>query len=228
MRLLLIALICLVHCGKKIYVTGTKVLKKCETVSPIYVTYYIEMHFKIIQLKGKEGMDTKQLVSLAKNGDDKAFEMLYSMIYKEMYKVACYLLNNKEDAEDAVSEAVVDMYRYIHGLRDESAYKAWAMKILNIKCKIKMRQYYKKEEDLETISECDHGTDVIGQAVQRTDIISAMKFLSEEERTIVVYSSIAGMTSDEVGNVLGINSSTVRSKLRRALEKLRTRLEVGV
>ena len=55
-----------------------------------------------------------------------------------------------------------------------------------------------------------------------------MKFLSEEERTIVVYSSIAGMTSDEVGNVLGINSSTVRSKLRRALEKLRTRLEVGV
>lgn len=187
------------------------------------------MHLQIIiQLKGKEGMDTEQLVNMAKNGDDKSFEMLYSMIYEDMYRMAYYLLKNKEDAEDSVSEAVVDMYRYISGLRDSSSFKAWAMKILNIKCKMKMRDYYKRQDDIVKSDECDDGHDDMGRIVERTDIMRAMSILSGEEQSIVVCFAVAGMTSDEVGIVLGIKSSTVRSKLRRALEKLRKRLEAGV
>lgn len=72
------------------------------TILEKYVTYYIEMHFtKVIQLKGK-GMITEIIVKQARNGDMHAFQMLYEEIYKDMYRVAYYLLGNREDAEDAV------------------------------------------------------------------------------------------------------------------------------
>lgn len=173
-------------------------------------------------------MFTEIIVRQARDGDIYAFQVLYEDIYKDMYRMAYYLLQNKEDAEDAVSEAVFDMYKSIAGLRKCDSFKAWAMKILSVKCKLKMKEYSlrhgKEKEELD----CDSGQDVEGQIVLRTDIMKAMSILSEEEQVIVVCSAVAGMSSEEVGSITGLKSATVRSKLSRALVKLRSRLEAGV
>ncbi len=176
-------------------------------------------------------MVTEIIVEQARAGNKWAFQMLYEEIYKDMYRMAYYLLKNKEDAEDAVSEAVFDMYKGIAGIKKYDAFKAWAMKILSIKCKLKMKEYaQKRTEEYEEIGENEYVSeqDVEGQAVLKTDIMKAMSILSEEEQMIVVCSSVAGMSSDEVGNITGLNSATVRTKLRRALAKLKVRLEAGV
>ena len=64
--------------------------------------------------------------------------------------------------------------------------------------------------------------------MQRTDIMRAMNVLEKEEKIIVVCSAVAGMSSDEVGSVTGLKSATVRTKLKRALAKMKGRLEAGV
>ena len=46
----------------------------------------------------------EELVRKAKNGDTKAFSLLYAGVCKEMYKFALYMMKHTEDAEDAVSE----------------------------------------------------------------------------------------------------------------------------
>lgn len=184
-------------------------------------------------------MVTEVIVKQARNGDMHAFQMLYEDIYKDMYRVAYYLLGNREDAEDAVSEAVFDMYRQISGLRKCAAFKSWAMKILSVKCKLKIREYanYRAYDEsnfsgeataIEYEDQRSDGQDMESEAVLRMDIKQAMKVLSEEERMIVLYSVVSGMNSDEVGAITGLKSATVRSKLHRALGKLRKKMEVGV
>jgi len=173
-------------------------------------------------------MISEVIVKQARKGDKWAFQMLYEDIYRDMYRFAYYLLQNREDAEDAVSDAVYDMYKGIAGLKKAAAFRSWAMKILSAKCKMKMKEYINKHNDEVMDNDYDSGQDVEGQIVTRTDIMRAMDILDDEERMIVVCSSVAGMSSDEVGRLTGLKSATVRTKLRRALLKLRSRLEVGV
>ena len=58
------------------------------------------------------------------------FIELYTAVYKDLYRYALYVLGNREDAEDAVSEAVVDAYAEFGKLRDKGAFKGWIFKIL--------------------------------------------------------------------------------------------------
>lgn len=173
-------------------------------------------------------MIRETLVIQAQAGDKRAFQSLYEEVYEDMYRMAYYLLQNKEDAEDAVSEAVFDMYRSIAGLRKRDAFKAWAMKILSVKCKLKMREYSYRRGDEAINNDYADTLNMEHQVVQRTDIMRALKLLKKEEQIIVVCSAIAGMSSDEVGSITGLKSATVRTKLRRALAKMKSRLEAGV
>ncbi|MBQ2982278.1 MAG: RNA polymerase sigma factor [Lachnospiraceae bacterium] len=166
-------------------------------------------------------MITEVIVKRAVDGDDEAFKILYEDLYKDMYRIAYYKLQNVEDAEDVVSDAVFDMYRGIHKLKDLTAYRAWAMRILNVKCSIKMKEYYiNRTEDIEEL-DCQSLENVESESVLRTDIKKALDILSDEEKTIVLCSAVAGMSSDEISEMINLNSNTIRSKLSRALLKLR-------
>ena len=71
--------------------------------------------------------------------DAEVFTRLYSEVAKDLYRLALYFLKNKEDAEDIVSEAVLDAYRQIESLRDDSLFRNWIVKILTNKCRMKLK-----------------------------------------------------------------------------------------
>lgn len=166
------------------------------------------------------GDDFKSLVKASKKGDRHSFAQLYSSIYKELYKYALFTLRSKQDAEDCVSEAVIDAYRTIGNLKNEECFKAWFFKILSAKCKRKMKDYYKNppqdtELSLEYFSDLDTGI----------DLRNAFLTLSDQDRMIISLTVFGGYNSKEVSKILRINSNTVRSRYSRALEKLRTILQ---
>lgn len=68
---------------------------------------------------------SENLVKRAKEGEIAAFAALYEEIYKDLYRFALYTLRNRQDAEDAVSEAVTDAFASIGKLRREDAFRAW-------------------------------------------------------------------------------------------------------
>ena len=76
-------------------------------------------------------MDIKK----AKQGDAAAFANLYRQVYEDLYRFALYTLKNKADAEDVVSETVVDAFATIKKLRKEESFKSWIFRILYYKCK---------------------------------------------------------------------------------------------
>lgn len=57
-----------------------------------------------------ENAAQEELIRRAKRGDVKAFSRLYAQIYKELYRFALYMTKHPQDAEDAVSEAVISAF----------------------------------------------------------------------------------------------------------------------
>ena len=82
----------------------------------------------------------RQLIKKAKLGDTKAFSQLYAEIYKDLYRFALYMTKHTQDAEDAVSEAVISAYENISGLKKENSFKSWMFTILNNECKKILRK----------------------------------------------------------------------------------------
>ena len=165
------------------------------------------------------------LVQKAKDGDKDAFVKLYEKVYKDMYKYAYYMLGNEADAEDIISETVVDMYTGIKKLKNLSLFRSWCFKILSNKCKRKRKSYLKKNVPIE---ECENNVDLSYEyePCKYYDLEVAFSGLSEEEKNIVTLSAIFGYKSIEVGEILNLKNTTVRSKLSRALSKMKKVMEI--
>ena len=161
------------------------------------------------------------LVPAAKKGDKSAFSQLYQEIYKDLYKFAFYCLKNETDAEDAVSEAVMDAWENLPKLREDGAFRAWMFKILSAKCKRKMKSYSQRRDKTE-LSEVE--IPVSDSREDSLELRRAMALLSEEERLIVSLTVFGGYDSGEIAQMLKLNRNTVRSKHSRALAKLREAL----
>ena len=152
----------------------------------------------------------EELVRKAKNGDTKAFSLLYAGVCKEMYKFALYMMKHTEDAEDAVSETVISTFENIAKLKNESSFKSWIFTILGNQCRKMLGKRGNHASEEETL-----------------DVKEAFARLEEEERMILSYSVFAGYGSEEIAQMLEMNAATVRSKKSRALGKMRKMLEAG-
>lgn len=151
----------------------------------------------------------------------------YEAVHREMYQIAYYYLRNQQEAEDAVQDAVLTAYEKRHQLKDKEKYRAWMMTILVNRCRKRMRKWFRREEDVAEIS-----LEEEWKLVRNVDfaLTSAVKQafwkLEEEERMIVGLSVFGGYKGEEIAKLLGKNHSTVRSKYRRALQKMKQELEV--
>lgn len=162
-------------------------------------------------------------VTDAQNGDMEAFSKLYESIYKDLFRMAYYMLDSREDAEDAVSETVMAAYEGIKKLRNVALFRQWVFKILSNKCKNKMKQYYSRNLPLdEEVTLMEEHTEQLDQA---HDVKNAFRALSMEERAIVALSIFGGYKSKEIGKMLHMKEGTVRSKLSRSMEKMRSMLQ---
>jgi len=152
--------------------------------------------------------------------DAGTFAQMYEVIYKDLYRFALCIMRHPEDAEDAVSEAVISAYQHVNKLRNQDAFKSWIFTILANVCKKKLRNPAGKERSLEGYD----GTEQKDMGMP-VDIKKAFYILSEEERLIVALSVFGGYNSSEIGTIYKLNASTVRSKRKRALEKMGCILE---
>ena len=146
--------------------------------------------------------------------DAVAFRELYKTVYVDLYRFALCMMRHPQDAEDAVSEAVLAAYENVHKLRKEEAFRAWIFQILANVCKKKLKCRERTEAELpeEMAAEPEH--------VLREDVRRAFLILSEEDQMIVGLSVFGGYNSREIGEMLKLNANTVRSRRKRSLEKM--------
>ncbi len=165
------------------------------------------------------------LVRRAKNEDKIAFSELYDFFKDDMYRFAYYYLGSREAAEDCVSEATLIAFQKLPTLKKDSAFKSWLFKILHNCCNKAMREIVEAKNNVEFSSLGSLSTPFEDKS-ETMSLVTALNSLDSTDREIIVLYFSCGYTSKEIGDILSLNDSTVRSKIKRTTEKLREKLSL--
>lgn len=166
------------------------------------------------------GEEMKAYVLLARNGDTAAFCKLYELYYKDMYRFAYYMLGNEEDAQDVISDTVLDAFSGIKNLKKPESFKSWIFKILSTKCKrqqalyVSNREHVTRDTDENQLVKEDH------PYADNLDIQAAFAALNDLEKSVISLMVFAGYNSRETAKMLGSPEGTIRSLKSRALTKM--------
>jgi len=170
----------------------------------------------------------------AAEGDIEAFEDIYRKSSGFVYTVAYRVTTNREDAEEVTQDVFVSVYRNLKNFKFKSSFKTWAYRItVNTAINLKNRRKRKQgknvpyEEALDADESVVTGPDAIEDSEREEQIKDMLDSLPQEQRICVVLKDIEGMKYEEIAETLKININTVRSRLKRAREKLISRYGKG-
>lgn len=165
----------------------------------------------------------QQLIDLCKKGDSKAQFEIYKLYYKAMYNTCLRIVEDVTEAEDIMQEAFFKAFDKINTYRNEVSFGAWLKRIV-VNASL---DYLKKAKLTSTPIDDMHGLkieseedfgDFTPEMVEK--LKKAIEKLPEGYRLVVNLFYIEGYSHDEVAEMLGITSSTSRSQLTRAKQKL--------
>jgi RNA polymerase sigma-70 factor (ECF subfamily) len=155
---------------------------------------------------------------------DEAFAGMVARQSRLMFRVAYGLLRNANDAEDAVQEAFLKLYRgeAWRAMEDEKAFLArtvWRVALDRVPARMD------DVAGMELASAARSPESYMVEADERELLRLLIDALPEELRQALVLSAIGEMTSREVGVVMGIPEGTVRTRVMRAKLELKKRFE---
>ena len=139
-----------------------------------------------------------------------------------LFRTAKAILRNDEDAEDAVQEAICAAFERRQTLRDADKFRPWLLRILANKCYDACRKR-RPSVDLSEVEECLRAPDA--DPTERMTLWQAVMTLGDDLRAPVTLFYYEDMTEAEIAKTLGIAKGTVKSRLSRARNRLKTLLE---
>jgi RNA polymerase sigma-70 factor (ECF subfamily) len=171
-----------------------------------------------VQQVAELGGGEKRLAA-ARTGDQASFERLIEPHIAAGYRLAAAMLNDVGLAEDAVQEATLRAWRSIGQLRSSAQFKGSFLTIVaNRSRSMRTAGWWSVVRLRETRSGLPSPADALDR---REDLSRALGRLSPEERAAVFLRFYEDMSSREVGEALGITATAARSRIHRALQRLR-------
>jgi RNA polymerase sigma-70 factor, ECF subfamily len=166
----------------------------------------------------------REVYRAAIHGDRDAFEMIIRTQSRTLFAIAYGILQNREEAEDAVQDALVKAWKSRWRVRDPEKFPAWLCMIARHRARdvFRRRRPVPFEENLEcpTFPPSDT-TDVI--ALDR-QLHSALAALPELHRSALTLRYFEEMDYQSIEKLLGISNGTLRGILGRTLASLRKQL----
>ena len=143
----------------------------------------------------------------------------------DMYRFAYSYVKNREDALDIIQESVVRAISSAESLRNISSIKAWIFKIIvnEVYWFFRSSRIYTDDINAEGM-EYENYTDSLTEYIDKQDVLKAVMNLDEKYRIIIVLRYFEDMQIREIGSILDISQSTVKSRLYKALYILKKRL----
>ena len=158
------------------------------------------------------------------NYSKKEFERLFKDSYPHMYRMAFSMVENADDAKDAVHQVFVQIWKRI---ADDSI-RGYLLAATRNQClhTLRSRQLQRQMED-------ELRQDIAaGESEEREELLQQLqqvidKNLTEQDRRVLSLHYDEEMTYEETATVLGISASAVNKHITRSLEKIRKTLKIA-
>ena len=174
------------------------------------------------------------LVRRARDGDYRAFELLFERHRLLVYRFAYGMVNSRDDAEDVVQEAFVRAYQNLHRYRDEAKFTTWILRIVTNLCTDRARSGNRRTalEQQEAARGLDWmalgSTEDPVENLEEDRRISALKralaALPQHHRSVIVLRDLEGREYPEIAEVLGCTVGGAKLRVLRARRALRDRV----
>ena len=166
-------------------------------------------------------------IARCQEGDREAFRVLVDQHKDVLYGTALLMTGNRAIAEEAVQEAFLSAWSGIGGFKLGRPLKPWLTRIL-----VNGVLTQKRKRSLTTIPIEDSDGTGAPSVSDQTDVIEhrailrqALDKLAPNQRQVVVLRYFAELTVPEIAGAMGVKEGTVKSRLHRALSRLREHLE---
>jgi len=162
----------------------------------------------------------------AAEGDDDAFAVLVRRHSRPLLGLACYMLGNTQDAEDAVQDAFVSAWRRLPEYRHTAEFRTWMYRITVNRC-LTLRHRRSPPLPLNTVAEPATRDETGSPARAAEDDAEAAALtcaLSEMDaglRVCWILRELQGLPYKEIAQVTGTSEQTVRGRLFRARRLLK-------
>jgi RNA polymerase sigma-70 factor (ECF subfamily) len=176
-------------------------------------------------------LDDRELVARAKRGDVDAYEELVHAYQGIALRTAYLIAGNAADAEEAAQDGFVKAHRALWRFRTGSPFKPWLLQIVANEARNRRRSAGRRTAlALRAAGEAASGdaapspeAALLG-AERREELIAALNRLGEADRETLACRFFLDLSEAETAATLGIRRGTVKSRVSRALERLRAEL----
>jgi RNA polymerase sigma-70 factor, ECF subfamily len=179
-----------------------------------------------------------RLAKLSRNGDRQAFEELVDMYKDKIYHLGYRMLGNSGEAEDVVQDTFLRVYTNLDRYDENQKFSTWIYRIATNLCIDRLRKrkpnYSLDAEmpdgegaDWYSMLPADQGTPEEETVLSETQhqIRKAIDTLPEKYKSVVILRYLHDLSLQEIGDVLKMPVTTVKTRVHRGREFLRKKLE---
>ena len=173
------------------------------------------------------------LIRRAQRGDQQAFAQLVEGYARVVWRTAAALLHDDALAEDAAQEAWLDVWKALRTFQADRPLRPWLLAVVANRCRMLARHrtvatYSLDREGFDILTDFADAQDVEAQTLQTeadAELRAILATLSADQRAILELHFFADLALTEIALVIDTPLGTVKSRLHRALQTLRARLQ---
>ncbi|MCC6934049.1 MAG: sigma-70 family RNA polymerase sigma factor [Deltaproteobacteria bacterium] len=179
------------------------------------------------------------LIQRIRKGCECSFQELVQRYETKVHNLAIRLTRNQEDAEEVIQDVFITVYRKIKSFEGKAKFSSWLYRVTVNAAFMKLRKnkqeqavsledceiasYHEFAEESENATSCLSESEVINKEM-RSILELAISKLPDEYKNVFVLRDIDGLSNKEVGRILNISVSAVKSRLHRSRLMLRKKL----
>ena len=175
--------------------------------------------------------EIEQAIALLKSPDPDSVEKAVGLLQQSVFSFSMRVCNQREDAEDTMQEVLIESVRILPKFQNAKALGVWLYKVAKSRCLMSRRKnkFAPKQElsleelmpDRTEIASLEKGGSVNPErfAIRSQEaqwLRDAVQKLPPDYRIILVLRDMEGLTDEEVAEITGLRSGTVRVRLHRA------------
>ena len=180
-------------------------------------------------------LDDTELVERARNGEVNAYEALVQQYQELAFRVAYQVTGDAADAEDAAQEAFVNAYYALGRFRAGAPFRPWLLRIVANEARNRRSSAHRRTALAEralaaqSSGEAAPSPETAAEAdAFRATLITTLRRLRDDDRLVLAYRLFFDLSEAEMATALNCPRGTVKSRLSRALARLRAALPADI
>jgi RNA polymerase sigma-70 factor (ECF subfamily) len=188
---------------------------------------------KVVPIQKVSKVIEKNIILRAQRGDARAFQQIVEEYHRLLWRTARILLRDPTLTDDVLQEAWIDIWKGLPRIQNHLTIRAWLLTVVANRCRMTLRRTTPTTVSLENepdmlllTSDIEDVLEQVTRTEISTDIRSALDRLSIEQRHVLELRYFADLELNEIALVTSQPLGTVKSRQHRALQTLRTVLQV--